>query len=185
MDHATIAALKVLTDATRLRIAGRLAASPATTEELVGELGLPTAVVIRQLGLMRRAGLLGPTAPWSLRLDALQTLGRSLDELERAAEASVPPLAGPDGQPLPANDAKVLRGYLEDGRLTTIPASNRKRRVVLDWLRDQVFTEDRGYEEKEVNQRLALFHPDVASLRRYMVDEGLVTRENGIYHRAG
>jgi hypothetical protein len=55
---------------------------------------------------------------------------------------------------------------------------------VLGWLRDQVFTEDRGYEEKEVNQRLALFHPDVAALRRYMVDEGMVTRENRIYRRA-
>ena len=184
MDPDSIAALKALTDATRLRIAGRLAASPATTEELVGELDLPTPVVIRQLGLMRRAGLLGPTAPWSLRLDTLQTLGRFLDELQRSAEAAAPPLTGPDGEPLPADDAKVLRGYLEDGRLKTLPASTRKRLVVLNWLRDQVFTEDRGYEEKEVNQRLALFHPDVASLRRYMVDERLVTRENRIYRRA-
>jgi hypothetical protein len=46
-----------------------------------------------------------------------------------------------------------------------------------------VFTEDRGYPEKEVNQRLGLFHPDVASLRRYMVDGGLVTREAGVYRR--
>jgi hypothetical protein len=185
MDRETIAALKALTDSTRLRIAGRLAAAPATTEDLVGELGLPMGVVVRQLGLLRRAGLLGEASPWSLRLDTLQAMGRSLDELERSAEEAAPPLAGPDGQPLPPEDARVLRGYLEDGRLTTIPASNRKRLVVLNWLRDQVFTEDRGYEEKEVNQRLALFHPDVAALRRYMVDERLVTRQNRIYRRAG
>ena len=185
MDRETIAALKALTDATRLRIIGRLAASPASTDELVAELGLPYPVVVRQLGLLRRAGLLGATAPWWLRLDTLQALGRSLDGLERSAEASQPALSGPDGQPLPADDARVLRGYLEDGRLTTIPASNRKRLVVLHWLRDQVFTEDRGYEEKEVNQRLGLFHPDVAALRRYMVDERLVTRENRVYRRAG
>jgi len=36
---------------------------------------------------------------------------------------------------------------------------------------------------KEVNQRLALFHPDVAALRRYMVDGGLMTRANGEYRR--
>ena len=184
MDRRTIAALKALTDATRLRIAGRLAAAPATTEQLVEELGLATPVVIRQLGLLRRAGLLGASAPWFLRLDTLQLLGRSLDDLERATEDAAP-LTSPDGQPLPAEDARVLRGYLEDGRLSTIPASSRKRLVVLRWLRDQVFTEDRGYEEKEVNQRLALFHPDVASLRRYMVDERLVTRENRVYRRAG
>jgi hypothetical protein len=184
MDRETIAALKVLTDATRLRMVGRLAESPATTEELVRELGLSTAVVVRQLGLLRRVGLIGATPPWSIRLDALQAMGRSLDELERSTEEAPPALTGGDGQPLSTEDARVLRGYLEDGRLTTIPASNRKRLIVLGWLRDQVFTEDRGYEEKEVNQRLALFHADVAALRRYMVDEGLVTRENRIYRRA-
>jgi hypothetical protein len=179
MDRDTIAALKSLTDATRLRIAGRLAAEPATTEELVEALGLPMPVVVRQLGLLRRAGLLSERVPWSLRLDTLQTLGRSLDALERTAESAIAP---PDG--MSREDARVLRSYLEDGRLKTIPASLRKRLVILVWLRDQVFTEERQYPEKEVNQRLALFHPDVAALRRYMVDERLVTRDQGMYRRA-
>ena len=39
------------------------------------------------------------------------------------------------------------------------------------------------YPEKEVNQRLALFHPDVATIRRGMVDAGLVTRAAGEYRR--
>ena len=51
------------------------------------------------------------------------------------------------------------------------------------YLFDRVFTEDRPYPEKEVNQRLAVFHPDVAALRRYLVDDGLVTREAGLYWR--
>ena len=49
--------------------------------------------------------------------------------------------------------------------------------IVVRYLRDRCFTEDRPYPEKEVNQRLALFHPDVATLRRAMVDEGLMARE--------
>jgi hypothetical protein len=57
--------------------------------------------------------------------------------------------------------------------------------VILRYLREQCFAEDRPYPEKEVNQRLALFHRDVASLRRYLVDTGLMTREGGIYRRAG
>jgi hypothetical protein len=32
--------------------------------------------------------------------------------------------------------------------------------------------------------RLALLHPDVAALRRYLVDAGLMTRDAGIYRRA-
>ena len=79
----------------------------------------------------------------------------------------------------------MLRSYLEDGRLSTIPARGAKRAVILRFLRERVFTEDRGYPEKEVNARLALFHPDVASLRRYLVDDGLVTRAGGEYRRVG
>ncbi|OGO57167.1 MAG: hypothetical protein A2V85_03230 [Chloroflexi bacterium RBG_16_72_14] len=82
-------------------------------------------------------------------------------------------------------EAKTLRSYLVDGRLTTIPAHEKKRRIVLRFLLERVFTEDRDYPEKEVNQRLALFHPDVASLRRYLVDGGHADREGGTYRRRG
>ncbi len=81
-------------------------------------------------------------------------------------------------------DVRVLRSFLVDGRLSSIPAQHRKRQVVLRFLLERVFTEDRDYPEKEVNQRLALFHPDVAALRRYLVDDGFVTREAGLYRRA-
>jgi len=79
--------------------------------------------------------------------------------------------------------ARVIHSFIRDGRLTTIPARERRRQVVYQYLRDQVFTEDRAYPEKEVNQRLALFHPDVATIRRGMVDAGLVTRDGGEYRR--
>jgi DNA-binding transcriptional ArsR family regulator len=184
MGPDTLARLKTLTDATRLRIVGRLGAGPATTEQLVEELRLPLPVVVRHLSLLRRRELVdgsGEPAAWALRLGALQAMGRELDALGRSTEADSP--TGADGQPLAAQDAKVLRAFVEHGRLTTIPAQQRKRLVLLHWLRDQVFTEDRDYPEPEVNQRLALFHPDVASLRRYMVDEKLVSRENRIYRR--
>ena len=60
-------------------------------------------------------------------------------------------------------------------------AQDKKRQVVLTYLRERCFPEDRDYPEKEVNQRLALFHADVAALRRYMVDARLMTRAEGIY----
>ena len=79
--------------------------------------------------------------------------------------------------------ARVLRVFIRDGRLVSIPARERRRQVVYRYLRDAVFTEERLYPEKEVNMRLALFHPDVATIRRGMVDAGLVTRANGEYWR--
>ncbi len=55
---------------------------------------------------------------------------------------------------------------------------------MLRHLRDLCFPEDRVYPEKEVHHRLALFHPDVAALRRYLVEFRLMTRDAGEYRRA-
>ena len=79
---------------------------------------------------------------------------------------------------------KVLRAFVRDGRLVSIPAKPKKRELLLPFILEQCFPEDREYEEKEVNQRLALLHRDVASLRRYLIDARLMTREAGIYRRS-
>lgn len=190
MDREQIGALKALSDATRLRIVGRLADGSVTPEALARDLDLPLRIVVRQLGHLEAVGLarqeatLGGGIRYALRIDTLQGIGRSLDELERGAEEAAP-VVDAGGRPLPVEDAKVLRAFVVDGRLASIPAQERKRLVILRYLLDACFAEDRPYPEKEVNQRLALFHPDVASLRRYLVDEGLMTRQAGEYRRAG
>lgn len=82
-------------------------------------------------------------------------------------------------------DAKdMLHRFLDGGRLHTIPAKRSKRLVVLDYLA-QCFEPGRTYTESEVNKALLAFHDDYASLRRYLVDEGFLTREAGVYWRIG
>jgi len=80
-------------------------------------------------------------------------------------------------------DEKVVRAFIRDDRLVSIPARDKKRAVILRYLVARCFPDDRVYPEKEVNQRLAIFHPDVASLRRYMIETGLMTRSAGVYRR--
>ena len=101
----------------------------------------------------------------------------------RPAPRPVEQFTGPGGRPLPPADAKVLRSFFRDGRLVSIPAQAKKRHVVLRYLLDRCFPEDREYPEKEVNQRLALYNRDVAALRRELVDGGLMTRAAGQYRR--
>ena len=79
---------------------------------------------------------------------------------------------------------KVVRAFLRDDQLVSIPAKSGKRDLLLPVILDRCFPEDRAYEEKEVNMRLALLHPDVAALRRHLVDGRLMVREAGIYRRA-
>lgn len=195
-----LGALRAIVDAQRLRIVARLAAKPADAETLAADLRLPVPAVRRHLEVLAAAGLVEARQDvpgrFGARLDRVGELGRALAALDAAADGRTLTPGGEwphDGEPLAETlarldlapeEAKVLRAYLVDGRLTTIPAQGRKRRVILRFLLERVFTEDRGYPEKEVNQRLALFHPDVAALRRYLYDERFVDREAGIYTRA-
>ena len=79
----------------------------------------------------------------------------------------------------------MLRAFLApDGSLTDIPRRLGKRLVVLDHLA-QEFEPGHQYDETAVNTRLRAFHPDVAALRRYLVDEGFLDRADGLYWRSG
>jgi hypothetical protein len=82
-------------------------------------------------------------------------------------------------------DDRVLANFLSaDGRLRTIPSKHGKLLVVLDHL-SQSFEPGRTYPEREVNEILTEFHPDYAALRRYLVENGFLTREDGVYWRSG
>ena len=80
---------------------------------------------------------------------------------------------------------QVLRTFFDDeDRLTSVPAKHAKRLVVLDHLA-QLFEPGERYPETEVNRRLRRVHEDVAALRRYLVDEGFLSRDGGVYWRTG
>jgi len=82
------------------------------------------------------------------------------------------------------DDRRVLDTFVRDGRLVIMPTKRSKRLVVLDHLAQQ-FEPGRTYTEAEVSQILERYHDDYAALRRYLVDEGFLTRDANIYWRTG
>ena len=82
-------------------------------------------------------------------------------------------------------DDRVLQNFLAaDGRLKSIPTKHSKLLVVL-YLLAQAFDPGQTYPESEVNDILQRFHPDFAALRRYLVENGFMTREDSMYWRSG
>ena len=186
MDLDLLSAMKALSDASRLRIVGLLAdGRRMAVEQLATALELTPATVVHHLKKLRDAGLVEsharpPYMDYSLRLSRLSEIGGSLHRIAREqtgaadADETMPDWASPA-------DARVLRAFFDGERLTSIPAQHSKRLVVLRHLAGTVFEKKRKYPEKEVNQLLAVRNPDAASLRRYLVDEGFMSRKAGIY----
>lgn len=81
-------------------------------------------------------------------------------------------------------EERVLRQYFRAGRLTEIPAKRSKRLIVLERLALE-FEVGLRYAEREVNETLKRFAEDYVSLRRYLIDEGMLSREGGEYWRSG
>ena len=85
----------------------------------------------------------------------------------------------------PPDDAETLRRFFApDGRLHTMPTRHVKRLLVLDHVA-QRFEPGRTYAEREVDAVLKEVHEDHAALRRYLVDDDFLTREDNVYWRSG
>jgi hypothetical protein len=73
---------------------------------------------------------------------------------------------------------------LGDGRQQPLPRRRASRLKLLDRLAGQ-FEPGQKYAEATVNAVLGRFHPDYCALRRYLVEEGFMERDGGLYWRAG
>ena len=78
-----------------------------------------------------------------------------------------------------------LRPFVRDGRITALPAKRAVRLLLLDQVA-QAFEPGRRYPESEVNEILTALYDDYATLRRYLIDEDLMSRTpDGTYWRSG
>ncbi len=178
--HALLRYLKALADESRLRIVGLLATSERSVEELAALLKLRAPTVSHHLAVLRDAGLVTMRPEGNARIYSLNTAGLGRFNRTLSAPERVAVMAGNDEGD--AWERKVLRDFLEDGRLTTIPARLQKRRIILKWLCGQ-FEYGRTYTEQEVNELIRRYHPDTAALRRELIDERFMARDAGIYWR--
>jgi hypothetical protein len=162
----------LLADEGRLRLVAALVLDAGTTQEVATRAGIPARKAIEALTRLEASGLVSrdPQGRWAFELDPLREIARS----------ARPARDGPAGSPTET----VLRGFITDGRLVQIPAARSKRVVVLDHLAGG-FEPGRKYGEREVNEMLRRWHDDVAALRRYLVDEGFLSRDHAVYWRSG
>lgn len=171
-DAATL--LGLLADDERLAVVASLVLGARTTAGVREATGLSARSAGRALARLEDAGLVVAEGDgWVLDLTPLRSAARA------AAAATAEDVPGGD-----AETVKVMRAFMKDGRFPTLPAARGKRRVILEHV-VQAFEPGERYSEREVDAMLRAFHDDYAALRRYLVDEDLLDRDNGVYWRIG
>ena len=171
---------KVLADETRLKMIGILAGRECSVEELAAALGVREPTVSHHLAKLKALGLVrmrpeGTTHFYRLDAEALRAANKELLTREKLASL----VDEGDGD---AWQRKIMRDFFDGERLKEIPASRKKRDVILSWLATQFATETR-YPEVEVNAIIKRHHPDSATLRRELIGGGWMAREAGVYWR--
>ena len=168
---------KALANESRLKLVGAIAQHERSVEELASILDLKEPTVSHHLSKLKQLQLVhmraeGNTHYYRLDLDALQAMQKATLMATQVA------------QPIRSDlwETKVLSSFVEGDLIKEIPASRKKRIIILKWL-VQKFEFDRLYPEQELNQIIKPIHSDTATLRREMVGYNMMTRDNRIYRR--
>lgn len=168
---------KAFANLERLKIAGLLAGEALTPAQVAERLGMRPKDVMNHIFYLVHGGYLKVQAEtYQMDKERIASLSRQVLEGSRP-RSKAEDFEGEDFE------RKVLKDYINPaGQLSAIPTQNKKRLIVLRYL-VKVFEIGQKYTEKQVNELLKQYNPDTASLRRYMVDDGLLQRESGIYWR--
>jgi DNA-binding transcriptional ArsR family regulator len=168
---------KALADANRLKILGLLARDELSVEELAETLGLRPSTISHHLSRLADAGLVSARASSYYSIYRLET--KVLEDAARRflSQDSLPALAM--DVDLDKFARKVIQDLiLPDGRLKTIPVQRKKLDVILRFILPE-FESGAKYSEKQVNEILARFHADTATLRRELIGGGMLARSRG------
>lgn len=177
-ETQAIALFKCLADRSRLQILKNLAVEDMFVERLAQRLELSAPTVSFHLKKLSEAGAVRSYKSQYYTMYALvpELFNTCILDIIRAESDDAQLQAQRDE----AYRRKVIDSFFEYGKLKSIPAQRKKERIVLEVIAGS-FEAGREYTEREVNIIIADFHDDFCQLRRDMISEKLLKRENGIY----
>ncbi len=141
----------LLADEARLKITAAIVLGASSLEKIRDMTGLEETAVMKALSRLQASGLVEhePESGYLVRVQVFGESARWGQKIEKT----------------------------ETVRLDRLPKSREDRLTVLAKLA-ALFEPGRRYPEKEVNEKLKEFSPDYALLRRSLIDEGFLKREN-------
>jgi hypothetical protein len=153
--------VRALAEPTRLRAFAAVVLGAGTLADIAAASGLKAKDAGTALSKLREAGLV---------------------EGEPARPADLKPLAATLTEAMPADG---LAPFVRGDKLVSLPVAHERRRKILEHVASHAFTPRTYYEETEINERLRQWcdggEVDHVTIRRYLVDLGLLERGGGLY----
>lgn len=179
-EEQALKLFKGLADRSRLQILKSLLEEDMYVERLAQRLELTPATVSFHLKKLMDAGAV------SSRREQYYTMYSINKEVFQCRILDILGEKSSDAQRQQEREARyrqrVLDSFFEYGRLKSIPAQRKKERICLEEIAKELEL-GRPYPEREINQVLLRFHQDYCTLRRDMISEGILRREEGLYTR--
>lgn len=177
-EHEVILLFKCLSDKSRLQILKSLAKEDMYVELLAQRLDLTPPTISFHLKKLAEAGAV---RSYKNQYYTMYTLcreifeGRMIDLIcEKSEEADLQNRREAEYR------QRVLDTFLVNGKLVSIPAQRKKRRIILEEI-SKVFSPGKLYQEREVNLLIADFHDDFCTLRRELIAEHMMARSSQGY----
>ncbi len=179
---------RAFADPVRIRMLALLAERSMYGQELAEAMGVTTPTISHHIAILKAAGIVRverennyhhyhfdeqglKNMTQMLTLEHLRGIGQSFRLQQDAASVT----------PTEADDRKMMQeAYFRDSILLSIPHEAKTRRYILEKIAES-FEWGRIYDEKEVNALLKTFHAETATLRRDMIEQKIMMREDGRY----
>lgn len=179
-EEEAIRLFKCLSDKSRLQILKSLAIEDMYVERLAERLGLTPPTISFHLKKLTDAGAVTSYKNQYYMMYSLcrERFDTSLIDIiqEESDEAKEQSKREEEYR------QKVIHTFFEYGKLKAIPTQRKKERIVLELIAE-AFEFERIYTEREVNIMIADYHDDFCTLRRDMIAEKLLDRNEKGYWR--
>ena len=179
-EQQSIALFKCLADKSRIQILKSLMEEEMYVERLAQRIGITAATVSFHLKKLEDVGAVKSRKDqyytmYSINLDMFNV--SILDILkEKSEEMNL------QKEMYEIYRKKVIDSFFEYGKLKSIPSQRKKEKIVLEEIAKS-FETGREYTEREINIIIADFNDDFCTIRRDMISEGILARENMIYKK--
>jgi len=181
-DAEAVRLFKCLADKSRLQILRSLTLEDMDAERLAERLDLTPATISFHMKKLMEAGVV---SSYKQQYYTFYTLHKEvfdtpiMDIIVGASEE-----AETQDKREAEYRRRVIDSFFEYGKLKSIPVQRKKERIILEEIAKS-FEVGKVYTEREVNIIIADFHDDFCTIRRDMVSEKIMAREDGKYWLVG